>query len=333
VTASDPLPTTAQDDYVVGSSAAALGFERDLRQVAASDVTVLLEGESGSGKGAAARRLHALSPLAAGPFVEVSLAALAPTLLEAELFGHEQGAFTGAVRAREGRFLRARGGTLVLDAVEILPEEVQVKLLRALQERVVEPLGAESPLPFDARILATSGRELGAEVGAGRFREDLYYRLAVVVLRLPPLRTRSEDLPDLVATLARRIARRSRVAPRPFAPAALARLSAWSWPGNVRELENAVERVLVLAPGERGAPVGADELAFLGAQVADERRRLAREALALGMTADEMGLALVEEALAEERGNVSAAARRLGLTRRALEYRRQRAGAEGEERE
>ncbi|MAF66275.1 MAG: sigma-54-dependent Fis family transcriptional regulator [Planctomycetes bacterium] len=329
----NPSPESRSSPYLAGTSAAARAFEGELGRLASSDVTVLLEGESGVGKGAAARRLHARGARAGAPVVEVGLGALAPTLLEAELFGHEEGAFTGAARARPGRFRAAAGGTIVLDGVETLPEDLQVKLLRVLQERVVEPLGAEAPVSVDARVVATSGRDLRVEVAAGRFREDLYYRLAVAVLRVPPLRARREDLPALAAWLVDRVAARLRVAPRPFSPAALDCLAAHSWPGNVRELENAVERILALAPaGEPAgepAPVGAEELTFLTEPIPGEARRLARAALGLGLGLDDLTGTLIEEALAENRGNASAAARQLGLTRRAFDYRRRR-GAGGE---
>lgn len=321
-------PDRPPTPYLPGVSEAARAFEGELERLAASDVTVLLEGESGAGKGAAARRLHGGGRRAGGPLVEVGLAALAPTILEAELFGHEEGAYTGAGRARPGRFRAAGGGTIVLDGIETVPEELQVKLLRVLQERVVEPLGTEAPVAVDVRVIATSGRDLRGEVEAGRFREDLYYRLAVAVLRVPPLRARREDIPALTEFLVRRVAERLRVPARSFAPAALESLSAHAWPGNVRELENAVERILALAPEGEPCAVGARELEFLAEPLAGEASRLARQALGLGLGVDELGLALIEAALAENRGNASAAARQLGLTRRAFEYRRRRGGRE-----
>jgi DNA-binding NtrC family response regulator len=297
-------------------------FEARLRQVGASPASVLLEGESGSGKSAAARRLHAYGSRATGPIIEVSLAALSPTLVEAELFGHEEGAFTGAHKRRSGRFVRASGGTLVLDGIESLGADLQVKLLRVLQEQVVEPLGGEE-VPIDVRVVATSTRDLQAEVEAGRFREDLYYRLAVITLRVPPLRVRLGELEGLLDHFLAAAARRLKVEPREFSPAALEALRAHSWPGNLRELENAVERVLVLAPESRG-PVSAEELEFLGEEVRDDARELAARALALGLSVEVLERAMIEEALVEQRGNLSAAARQLGLSRRALDYRRSR---------
>ena len=250
----------------------------------------------------------------------MDLAALAPTLIEAELFGHEEGAYTGATRARLGRFRRAEGGTLVLDGVDGLPPEAQGKLLRALQERKVEPLGSEFPIPVDVRVVATSTEQLSARVEAGQFREDLYYRLAVVRLEVPPLRARADELPDLVRELTASVAARLRAPVREPDEAALARLVAHPWPGNLRELENALERVTVLTETP-GAPIEAAELFFLGEAVADAAERLAREARAHGIGLDDLSRAMLEGALAEARENVSEAARRLGLSRRAFEYR------------
>ena len=299
-------------------------FRTDLERLADSPATVLLEGEPGSGKTRAAAALHRASRRAEGPLVAVDLAALAPSLIEAELFGHEEGAFTGATRARAGRIRRADGGTLVLEGVERLPAELQGKLLRCLQERTVEPLGAEAPVPVDVRIVATSTADLAVEVQEGRFREDLFWRLAVVRLRVPPLRSRTEDLDALVDELVAAIARRLGVGARALSTDARVRLARHPWPGNVRELENALERVLVLAPRDEAGsapPVAGEELGFLAEAVAGAPERLAGEVLAQGVALDALQRALFDRALEEERGNVSAAARRLGLTRRAFEYR------------
>jgi len=312
-------------DPMVGSSEVFRAFAAELAQVASTAVTVLLEGESGSGKSRAARTLHALGPRVAGPLVSIDLAALSPSLLEAELFGHEAGAFTGAQHARAGRIRSAAGGTLVLEGVDRLHGELQVKLLRTLQERTVEPLGGETAVPVDVRLVATCASDLRAEVEAGRFREDLYWRLAVVTLRVPPLRARAGDIPELASHLARVAAERVGAPARPFTPGALERLAAHPWPGNVRELENAVERVLVLRPmGEEGEAVAARELDFLSEATRGVATRLARESLAHGIDLESMIQAMMEEALRQQRGNRSAAARQLGLSRRAFEYRRSR---------
>lgn len=316
-------PAAPVQAWLLGDSPAKAAFEHDLERVAAADVSVLFEGESGSGKNLAARSLHARSPRAEGPLVEVDLSALSPTLLEAELFGHEEGAFTGAGKARVGRFARAQGGTIVLDGIERLGEGLQVKLLRALQERVVEPLGSETSVAIDVRIVATTTGSLQERVRARRFRDDLYYRLAVVRIAVPALRERARDLPAIARGLVQNIAARANVAPREFSAEALARLTAHAWPGNLRELENALERVLVLARASGGA-IEANEFEFLDESVAGVPERLAREAIAHGVTLERFETALLEAALRETRGNVTAAARCAGLTRRAFELRHAR---------
>lgn len=305
---------------ILGPSSASREFESRLERVAGSDATVLIEGESGTGKSSAAHALHERSPRAQGPFVPVPLAALAPTLIESELFGHEEGAFTGAATRREGRFRRAHGGTLLLDGVDALPLEVQVKLLRVLQERKVEPVGSEEEIEIDVRVLATSTGSLSNAVEEGRFREDLYFRLAVVVLEVPPLRSRLEDLDSLIAQLTARIAERSGVGQRQLSTAAAERLAKHSWPGNVRELENALERVLVL-PHKTADEIQVEEFAFLEEARLGEVDRLAQRALALGFTLGDLEQAMLAAALREQRGVVSAAARQVGLTRKAFDYR------------
>ena len=303
-------------------------FAARLERAAASDATVLIVGEPGAGKTRAARRLHELSPRSAGPLVVVQPAALSPTLLEAELFGHEAGAFTGADRARAGRFRGASGGTLVLDGVEDLPASLQVKLLRVLQERVVEPVGSAEAHPVDARIVATSRVPLEGEVEAGRFREDLLYRLAVVPLEVPPLRSRRQDLRLLVAEVARGL-RDPAAGSRPLSDEAWALLEAHRWPGNLDELENLVLRLGVL--GSPGTVVAPEELAELAEAPpgGDPAQRLAEEALELGLQVGDLEAAMVRGALARTRGNASAAARALGLSRKALEYRRDRLEGDG----
>lgn len=314
-----------------GQAGAWLDFDRTLQRIASSAArgagaappTVLLTGESGTGKSRAARRLHDLSSRAAGPFVPVHLAGLAETLLEAELFGHEEGAFTGAARARDGRFVRASGGTVVLEAIETLALPLQVKLLRVLQERVVEPLGASRPVPIDCAVVATTAVDLRQEVAAGRFREDLYFRLAVVPLEVPPLRARcgDEDFAPLCDALVEAVAARASVPPRDISAGAREVLAAHPWPGNVRELENALERVLVVA---RQGPIEAEELGFLAESTRGRSHEIALEALGAGVSLEALERALLEAALAQTRGNASAAARVLGLSRRAFDYRRKK---------
>ena len=316
-----------------GTSDVYAAFVRQIEKIAGSDATVLLCGESGTGKGVAARRLHDEGARRDGPFVAVNLAAIAPTLVESALFGHEKGAFTDAHRERQGLFRRADGGTIVLDDIDLLPLEVQVKLLRVLQEREVEPLGASAPISVDVRVIATTNRDLAAEAEEGRFRQDVYWRLAVVVLEVPPLRARLEDVGALGSLLGERIAERLRLRPRPISEEALVRLQSHPWPGNVRELENALERAMVMG-GDRSGPLGAEEFTFLDDACAGVEEELAARALAHGLTVDEMTRAMMRRALHEQRGNVSAAARQVGLTRRAFDYRLARpedeTGEEGE---
>jgi two-component system response regulator FlrC len=225
-----------------------------LRKVAHTDATVLLLGESGVGKEVAARAVHAWSARAAGPFVAVNCAALAETLLESELFGHEKGAFTGAVARRRGRIELAEGGTFFLDEVAELRPELQAKLLRVLQERQFERVGGTQTVAANVRWIAATNRDLHAAMEAGRFREDLYHRLAVFPVCLPPLRERREDLLPLAETLLVRIGAALARGRLRLAPAARARLVSAPWPGNVRELENALERAAILADGEEIGP-------------------------------------------------------------------------------
>jgi DNA-binding NtrC family response regulator len=295
-------------------------FLDTLKALAPSDATVLLSGEIGVGKSLAARTLHHLSDRAPFPLVEISLAALSHSLVESELFGHERGAFTDARTSRLGCFRRAEGGTLVLEDIDLLPLDAQVKLLRVLQERVVEPLGGEVPIPIDVRLVVTTGADLAHLAAEGKFREDLYYRLAVVPIEVPPLRVRLEDLPGLVMHLTRAHAAHLGVPTRPVSAEALALLTAFPWPGNVRELENALERALVLG-ADPEADLEPADFAFLDEAVAGFADELARSALAHGLTVAELEAAMLDRAVHESRGNLSAAARALGITRRALEYR------------
>jgi DNA-binding NtrC family response regulator len=220
------------------------------RRAAESDVTILLLGESGTGKNVLATAIHAWSARSAKPFVTVSCTTLAEHLLESELFGHVKGAFTGAWKDKPGRLDAAAGGTVFLDEIGELPPELQAKLLRFLEERRFERVGDTRTLEVDARVVAATNRDLEAEVQRGRFRSDLFYRLAVISIPVPPLRERREDLPALVDQLLARLATRHRRARPQLAPAASAAIAAYAWPGNVRELANALERALVLSRGE-----------------------------------------------------------------------------------
>ncbi|ONG55267.1 sigma-54-dependent Fis family transcriptional regulator [Pseudoroseomonas deserti] len=219
-------------------------------QVARAEASVLITGESGTGKEVMARRIHAGSRRASGPFVALNCAALPESLLESELFGHEKGAFSGAVAGRKGKFEQAEGGTLLLDEIGEMDPRLQAKLLRALQEREIDRLGSTRPIKVDVRILAATNRDLMAEVRAGRFREDLYFRLDVVRLRLPPLRERPGDILPLADLFAARFAEVNGLPPRSLDAAARRALLAYSWPGNVRELENALHRAVLMAEGD-----------------------------------------------------------------------------------
>ncbi len=255
----------AATERIVGTSTALQRVFKLIGRVAQSDATVLISGESGTGKELVASAIHAYSARASGPFVAINCAAVPEALLESELFGYEKGAFTNAMVQRIGRFEAAAGGTLFLDEIGELPIAMQAKLLRAVQERTIERLGGNKSIKIDARIITASNRDLHAEVEAGRFREDLYYRLGVVEIALPPLRDRLDDIPALVdhflARATRRLGRRVAIS-----EAALRELALRPWRGNVRELENTIERAIVLSRGtidlEHLAPFDADERAY-----------------------------------------------------------------------
>jgi len=218
------------------------------QQVAPVNLTALLMGETGTGKELLARAIHDLSPRRARPLITVNCTVLPPQLMESELFGHEKGAFTGAAERRQGKFEQAEGGTILLDEIGELPLELQAKLLRVLQEKEIERLGGRAPVPVDVRVIAATHRDLQAEVAAGRFRPDLYYRLHVLPIVIPPLRERPLDIPLLAEFFLRQAAQELHRPPQTFGPVALAQLQAHAWPGNVRELQHAVERAALFTP-------------------------------------------------------------------------------------
>jgi two-component system response regulator FlrC len=290
-------------------------------RVAQSDVTVLLNGESGTGKEVLARYIHGHSKRSTGPFVAVNCAAIPEQMLEALLFGHEKGAFTGAQARSVGKFVQANGGTLLLDEVTEMDLGLQAKLLRVLQEREVEPLGASKPVALDVRVLATSNRDLEQVVRDGAFREDLFYRLSVFPLRIAPLRERPGDIGALTT---RFIAARS---PRPLtvAPAALARLQAHAWPGNVRELENVVQRALLLAEGE--PRIEAEHLALADNRTGAPQTFAASTSLAGELWEEETRR--IVAALETHRGLRRQAAEQLGISDRTLRYKLSKIRAAG----
>ncbi len=238
----------AQDQGPTGDGAAVTALRQMIEQVAAFDTTVLVLGESGTGKEVVSRSIHERSPRRDGPFVAINCGAIPADLLESELFGHEKGAFTGALSARKGRFEMAEGGTLLLDEIGDMSLPMQVKLLRVLQERSFERVGGGQTIRCNVRVIAATHRDLETRIAEGAFREDLFYRLNVFPIEVPALRERSEDLPALVSTIAAQLARTGRGEVR-FSPEALQALAAYEWPGNVRELTNQVERLAVLHPG------------------------------------------------------------------------------------
>ncbi|RLB59027.1 MAG: sigma-54-dependent Fis family transcriptional regulator [Deltaproteobacteria bacterium] len=246
----DQVLGQSPEQEMVGRSPPMQQVLATIRKVAPSDSTVLISGASGTGKELVARALHSLSRRARGPFIPVNCAALAETLLESELFGHEKGAFTGAGRRKLGRFELADGGTIFLDEVSEIPPPLQVKLLRVLQEREFERVGGEQTISVDTRVIAATNQDLQARVAAGRFRQDLFYRLHIVPIQLPPLRERRQDIPLLVEHFLGKLARRTGKNITAVEPAALQMLQDYPWPGNVRELENVVEQAMVFAEGD-----------------------------------------------------------------------------------
>jgi len=239
-----------EPDELVGSAPAMRRLRETVDRAAPTPATVLITGESGTGKELVARALHVGSPRAGKPLVQVNCAAIPEELIESELFGHEKGSFTGAVRKQTGKFVSAHGGTIFLDEVGDMSARTQAKVLRVLQSGEVEPVGSEKQVRVDVRVIAATNRDLEKEIEAGRFRQDLFYRLNVLPVRTPPLRERLEDVPVLVDYFVRRYSQLNNYRPRPFEDAAVAYLQALPWPGNVRELKNLVERLLILAPGD-----------------------------------------------------------------------------------
>jgi transcriptional regulator with GAF, ATPase, and Fis domain len=327
------LAISSQPSLLAGATEAMARVRRQIARVAATESTVLLLGETGTGKGLAAREIHAASARSGGPFVHLDCAALSASLVESELFGHERGAFTGAVAPRAGRLELARDGTLFLDEVGELELPLQGKLLRALQDRRFERLGGARTLSLEARVVAATHRDLRAEVRAGRFRRDLWFRLCVFAIELPPLRQRPADVVALVRAELPGIARRLGVTLPRVDPAFVEALARHDWPGNVRELLNALERALLLAEepalgGELArAVLAAGSLGDDGAGVLQPTPAPAPGPLVpAGSDGSRERVAAV---LRETGGNLSRSARRLGVPRSTLRWQVQRYGLQG----
>jgi two-component system response regulator HydG len=307
------LQEARRDRSIIGNALVMRSALDLARQVAASRATVMLLGESGTGKELFARAIHQWSERAARPFIALNCAALPESLLEAELFGHEKGAFTGAQARRQGRFELAHGGTLFLDEVAEMSPQVQVKLLRVLQEGEFERVGGSQTIKVDARIVAATNKHLEGEVEAGRFREDLFYRLNVIQLALPPLRARRDDIPLLAQHFLERFAMRNQKRINGITTEAVAALQAWSWPGNVRELENLMERAVVLC---RSEVIGLEDLpTMMREHVPEQQRSLS---FAIGTPLDEIERAMIRETLRFTRGDKRLAAQLLGIAIRTI---------------
>ncbi len=331
----DEVEDRQQLGRMVGRSAAMREIFRAVERIARAEATVLVSGESGTGKELVARAIHDLSPRAAGPFVAVNCGAIPSDLIESELFGHEKGAFTGAIDRRIGRIESAQKGTLFLDEIGELEPAVQVKLLRALQERSFERVGSSSSISVDVRIVAATNRDLAAEVAAGRFREDLYYRVAVVPVKLPPLRERREDIRLLAQTFLARIqANRAgadpekAATPKTLSAAALGALEGYRWPGNVRELENAIEYGLAFCDGDtielKDLPLSVGR----SGQAEALREQWRQGERSFDETVNRFESEILREALERNQWNQTRTANDLGITRRVLKLKMDKLGIE-----
>src|SRR5258706_2212758 len=294
-----------------------------ITRVAPTRATVLLAGESGVGKDLIARAIHFHSPRRDRPFVKINCTAIPENLMESELFGYEKGAFTGAAQSKPGKFEQADTGTVLLDEIGDVPAVIQVKLLRVLQEREFERLGSNKTVHTDVRVIAATNQDLRAALEQGTFREDLYYRLNVVPISIPPLRARREDIPFLAGHFLHRLAAENDCAIETITEAAIKKLTEYHWPGNVRELQNVIERSLVLCSG---TTLDAGDIKLETAP--RPRAQTGDHLLPDGMTLDEYEQSIIREALQRAEGNKSQAARLLGLTRNALRYRLAQMGLE-----
>ena len=316
---------------ILGRSRAMQEMLQIIDTVAPTGATVLITGESGTGKELVARSLHEGSPRAHKPLVTVNCAALAENLLESELFGHERGSFTGADKRREGRFVQADGGTLFLDEIGEMPLPLQAKLLRALQQGEVQRVGSDTPITVNVRVLAATNRDLRQEVAEKRFREDLFFRLNVICIEVPPLRARHEDIPLLAAHFLQRFAERNNKHVKGFSPQALDSMLRYAWPGNIRELENAVERAVILCAGDlvtgRELPAAIATAQATGSPAQPSASPAGSISLD-GLSLDDLERLAIEETLRKTGDNKSETARRLGITRATLHNKLRRYGME-----
>lgn len=324
----------SQRGALIGNSEGMQRVRAMIEKVAETDATVLVRGESGTGKELVAREVHERNSLrSAGPFVAVNCAALPSELIESELFGHEKGAFTGAAAKRQGKFEQANGGTLFLDEIGDMSANVQAKLLRALEERRIERLGGNESIPVDVRIVSATHRPLEQEIAAGNFRADLFYRLRVVTIDIPPLRERREDIPVLAETFTRAAAERYGLPLRQVGQSALRRLVEYEWPGNVRELKNTIERAAIMAEGEelRSQDLP-DEITPVAEKSITENPDTADGGLAVPFTADfredrrEFERRYISRCLEHTHGNVTKAAEILGMHRQSLQHKLRQLG-------
>ena len=301
-------------DEIIGQSQPMLDLFETLSRVAPADSTVLITGESGTGKELVARAIHGNSPRCYHPFITVSCGALPDSLLESELFGHEKGAFTGAEQTRKGRIEMANGGTLFLDEIGEISAKTQVDLLRVLQEKKIQRLGSEEEIPVEVRILAATNRDLLKAIGEQRFREDLYYRLNVISIHLPPLRQRKEDIPILAESFIRKFCLEMNKDLVTIGPEAMQLLTSYHWPGNVRELENIIERALVIGTGKAIVP---GDLPFGQGQIQEAE---------MPESIQEMERLHIKRILNNTAWNISQSARRLGIDRQTLYNKMQKYG-------
>lgn len=311
---------------LIGRSQSMVKLLETVAQVAPAEATVLISGESGTGKEMIANAIHFNSARREAPFVKINCAALTETLLESELFGHEKGAFTGAERRREGKFVQAHGGSLFLDEVSEMSKAMQVKLLRILQEREVTRVGGAEVIKVDVRVIAASNKNLKEEIQKGNFREDLFYRLNVVSLHVPPLRERKEDIPMLAQHFLKHFSERNNKNIQGYTPRAMQKIMAYSWPGNIRELMNAVERAVVLAHADF---LDAAEIALIMGDSASSVGAAESDRPPQNLSLEDVEKKSILGALDACGGNKSEAARRLGITRKTLRAKLQKYQAEG----